>query len=267
MVKFLKILQQASSLCHENWLSHRAILASRNDVFEKLNATIQKQLPGQEYAYKSIDCILNDNKTVQYPNEFLNSIQTPDLQTHNLILKVGAPVILIRNIDAPRLCNCTRLIVKKLMQHVIQATVFSGCAKEPASRRMRLSCSNCGTITTTLWRRNNHGEPVFVMFCSLYYKLHNMNRPLAMRKAGIQTRKRKPKNSNNKASHLVNQTKLQLLECFGTLSVYITLQFPLCTINVVNQEYLGNTKGIFSSMDKLQNSSLYPNLMSPFSSK
>ncbi|GFV54584.1 ATP-dependent DNA helicase [Trichonephila clavipes] len=83
----------------------------------------------QEYAYKSTDCILNDDEAGQYPIEFLNSIQIPDLQAHNLILKVGAPIMLIRNIDAPRLCNGTRLIVKKLMQHVIQATVLTGCAK------------------------------------------------------------------------------------------------------------------------------------------
>ncbi|GFQ66027.1 ATP-dependent DNA helicase [Trichonephila clavata] len=113
----------------QDWFSHRAILASRNDVVEKLNVTIQKQLPEKEYAYKSIDCILNDDEAVQYPTEFLNSIQTPDLQGHNLILKVGAPIMLIRNIDAPRLCNGTRLIVKKLMQHVIQVTVLTGCAK------------------------------------------------------------------------------------------------------------------------------------------
>ncbi|GFU96285.1 ATP-dependent DNA helicase [Trichonephila clavipes] len=133
MVKFLKILQQASSICHvvklstlqtnfcprciltfkdQDWLSHRAILANRNDVVEKLNVTIQKQLLGQEYAYKSIDCIL---KAVQYPIKFLNYIQTLDLQAHNLILKVGAPIMLNQNIDAPRLCNGTRLIVKKLM--------------------------------------------------------------------------------------------------------------------------------------------------------
>ncbi|GFV42402.1 ATP-dependent DNA helicase [Trichonephila clavipes] len=90
----------------QDWLSHRKILASRNDVVEKLSVTIQKQLPGQEYAYKSTDCILNNDEAVQYPIEFLNSLQTPDL-----------------------LCNGTRLIVKKLMQHVIQVTVLTGCAK------------------------------------------------------------------------------------------------------------------------------------------
>ncbi|GFX95322.1 ATP-dependent DNA helicase [Trichonephila clavipes] len=89
----------------KDWLAHRAILASRDDVIQKLNVTIQKQLPLEEYTYKSIDYIHNDDEVVQYPIEFLNSIQTPDLQAHNLILKVCALIILIRNIDAPRLCN------------------------------------------------------------------------------------------------------------------------------------------------------------------
>lgn len=33
--------------------------------------------------------------------------------------------------------------------------------------------------------------------CGLYFKLHGVNRPLAMRKDGIQTRKRKPKKSGS----------------------------------------------------------------------
>lgn len=43
-----------------------------------------------------------------------------------------------------------------------------------ASRRIGLCCSNCGTTTTTLWRRNNEGEPV-CNACGLYYKLHNVS--------------------------------------------------------------------------------------------
>ncbi|KAK2145066.1 hypothetical protein LSH36_705g02012 [Paralvinella palmiformis] len=63
---------------------------------------------------------------------------------------------------------------------------------QSASRRVGLSCANCHTTTTTLWRRNTEGEPV-CNACGLYYKLHGVNRPLSMRKDGIQTRKRKPK--------------------------------------------------------------------------
>ncbi|PIK37952.1 Gata4/5/6 [Apostichopus japonicus] len=60
------------------------------------------------------------------------------------------------------------------------------------SRREGITCANCHTSTTTLWRRNKEGEPV-CNACGLYYKLHSVNRPLAMKKDGIQTRKRKPK--------------------------------------------------------------------------
>ncbi|XP_046668403.1 GATA-binding factor C-like isoform X2 [Homalodisca vitripennis] len=61
-----------------------------------------------------------------------------------------------------------------------------------ASRRMGLTCSNCSTSTTSLWRRNTMGEPV-CNACGLYFKLHGVNRPLTMKKDSIQTRKRKPK--------------------------------------------------------------------------
>ncbi len=70
---------------------------------------------------------------------------------------------------------------------------------QASSRRVGLCCTNCGTTTTTLWRRNNEGEPV-CNACGLYYKLHGVNRPLAMRKDGIQTRKRKPKNPAGSSS-------------------------------------------------------------------
>ncbi|XP_061551014.1 transcription factor GATA-6 isoform X1 [Phycodurus eques] len=63
------------------------------------------------------------------------------------------------------------------------------------SRRIGLSCANCQTSTTTLWRRNAEGEPV-CNACGLYTKLHGVPRPLAMKKEGIQTRKRKPKTLN-----------------------------------------------------------------------
>ncbi|PVD32644.1 hypothetical protein C0Q70_08088 [Pomacea canaliculata] len=69
---------------------------------------------------------------------------------------------------------------------------------EKSTRRMGLSCANCSTSTTTLWRRNSEGEPV-CNACGLYFKLHQVARPLSMKKDGIQTRKRKPKGSGSKS--------------------------------------------------------------------
>uniref|UniRef100_A0ABM5FBS7 Transcription factor GATA-4 n=1 Tax=Pogona vitticeps TaxID=103695 RepID=A0ABM5FBS7_9SAUR len=90
------------------------------------------------------------------------------------------------------LCNACGLYHK---MNGINRPLIKPQRRLSASRRIGLSCANCQTPTTTLWRRNAEGEPV-CNACGLYMKLHGVPRPLAMRKEGIQTRKRKPKNLN-----------------------------------------------------------------------
>ncbi|XP_063842785.1 mucin-5AC-like [Scylla paramamosain] len=63
-------------------------------------------------------------------------------------------------------------------------------------RRSSQICTNCHTTVTSLWRRNSQGDPV-CNACGLYFKLHNVNRPITMKKESIQTRKRKSKNRND----------------------------------------------------------------------
>ncbi|GFY60535.1 ATP-dependent DNA helicase [Trichonephila inaurata madagascariensis] len=126
----------------------------------------KKKVPVQEYAYKSIDCILKYDEAVQYPIEFLISIQNPDLQAHNLILKVCAPIILIRNIDTPRLCNDTRLIAKMLMQHVIQATELAYNHKITSNA----SKSTVSLFTTNMHLYNYSPELFLISECLKYSK-------------------------------------------------------------------------------------------------
>lgn len=64
--------------------------------------------------------------------------------------------------------------------------------EQKSTQRPGIQCSNCETRTTSLWRRNADGESV-CNACGLYQKLHNINRPLSMKKEVIQTRKRKSK--------------------------------------------------------------------------
>jgi hypothetical protein len=111
------------------WLCERAILAPKNNSVNAINLQIQQQLPGKDISYKSIDTVVDIDQAVQYSTEFLNSLEPPGMPPHNLVFKVGSPIMLLRNLDAPRLCNGTRLCVKSLMPHVIEATILTGCSK------------------------------------------------------------------------------------------------------------------------------------------
>ncbi|XP_011687822.1 PREDICTED: nitrogen catabolic enzyme regulatory protein-like isoform X3 [Wasmannia auropunctata] len=85
-------------------------------------------------------------------------------------------------------------------------------------RRAGVQCANCRTSNTTLWRRNNNGEPV-CNACGLYFKLHNVNRPLSMKKEGIQTRKRKPKSHSGITGNLPGPSGIHKTDMKSSLLV------------------------------------------------
>ncbi|GAB2295895.1 hypothetical protein Dimus_038387 [Dionaea muscipula] len=66
----------------------------------------------------------------RFPQEYLNSLDPAGLPPFKLDLKVGVPIILLRNI-APKegLCNGTRLLVVKCAGRVIQAQILTGDKK------------------------------------------------------------------------------------------------------------------------------------------
>uniref|UniRef100_A0A182PMG7 GATA-type domain-containing protein n=1 Tax=Anopheles epiroticus TaxID=199890 RepID=A0A182PMG7_9DIPT len=72
------------------------------------------------------------------------------------------------------------------------------------SQQKDMSCTNCGTTTTTIWRRNIRGEMV-CNACGLYFKLHGVNRPHTMRRDTIHTRRRRPKGDKSTRRKSVKQ--------------------------------------------------------------
>ena len=116
---------QANYINHA-WLRERAILAAKNIDIDAINFKIQQSLPGNEILFKSIDTVTDPDEAVNYPVEFLNSLDLPRTILHNLRLKIGSLIISLRNLNAPKLCNGTRLVIKKIMGNVLEATILNG---------------------------------------------------------------------------------------------------------------------------------------------
>lgn len=63
----------------------------------------------------------------EFTPEFLSSLTASGLPNHKIKLKVGTPIMLLRNLDQLEgLCNGTRLIVTRLANHVLEAKVVYG---------------------------------------------------------------------------------------------------------------------------------------------
>jgi ATP-dependent exoDNAse (exonuclease V) alpha subunit len=76
-----------------------------------------------EMVYHSFDCAVDDPHNY-YPEEFLNTLTPNGLPPHVLKLKIGCPVILLRNIDpANGLCNGTRLIIRGFQKNTIDTEI------------------------------------------------------------------------------------------------------------------------------------------------
>ncbi|XP_015949952.1 uncharacterized protein LOC107474829 [Arachis duranensis] len=94
-----------------SFFQDRAILAPTVDNVEEINNYIVDLLPGEEKNYLNADSICgsdaySDVDVDWITVEFLNQIRCSGLPNHSLKLKIGVPIILLRNIDPTGgLCN------------------------------------------------------------------------------------------------------------------------------------------------------------------
>jgi ATP-dependent DNA helicase PIF1 len=117
----------------------------------------------EQREYLSADSIADDGQGGMYPTEFLNSLNFSGVPPHKLVLRVGCPIILLRNLTGG-LANGTRLIVKRLGDRVIEAEVATGPAKGEVVCIPRLAITPSDTnMRFTLRRLQFPVRPAFAM--------------------------------------------------------------------------------------------------------
>ncbi|XP_052626711.1 uncharacterized protein LOC111893441 [Lactuca sativa] len=145
-----------------SYFQERAILAPKNEVVQQINDRLLALFPGDELEYLSSDSLCqsefvhNQFDPNLYSPDILNGLKVSGLSNHKLILKVGVPVMLLRNIDQKNgLCNGTRLQVKSLGKRVIEAIIISGTniGKQTFIPRMSLSPSGKKKVPFKFQRR------------------------------------------------------------------------------------------------------------------
>ncbi|XP_022028245.1 uncharacterized protein LOC110929395 [Helianthus annuus] len=116
-----------------DYFSERAILAPKNEVVHEINDRLLALFPGEEVECLNSDSLcpteeINDPLHQDlYNPDVLNSVKVSGLPNHRLVLKLGVPVMLLRNIDPQNgLCNGTRLQITRLGKRVIEAEILSG---------------------------------------------------------------------------------------------------------------------------------------------
>ncbi|XP_050339695.1 uncharacterized protein LOC126766034 [Bactrocera neohumeralis] len=112
-----------TNMRNREWLCERAILAPTNEMVGQINEQIMSR-SGDIVEFFSVDTAMDTEQVTSYPVEFLNSLELSGVPSN----KLGVPVLLRRNLDAPR--NGTRLQVTYLGRNIVKAIIMTGMEKE-----------------------------------------------------------------------------------------------------------------------------------------
>nr|XP_018910130.1 PREDICTED: uncharacterized protein LOC109039193 [Bemisia tabaci] len=111
------------------WFEERAILSPTNDRGMEINDKIMLRFHERTVTYVSVDSTVETEDALHYPAEFLNSLTPSGTPPHILTLKEKSPIIMLRNLLPPILCNGTRLQIIALRKNTIEAKILTGDGK------------------------------------------------------------------------------------------------------------------------------------------
>lgn len=111
----------------------RMILSPRNSDVTDLNTRILDMMPGEAESLLSVDSVVDEAGAddgisgSNIPPEFLRTLDPSGLPPGDLKLKLGSPLILLRNLCPARgLCNGTRMILLRMSRRVLEVKLIGG---------------------------------------------------------------------------------------------------------------------------------------------
>ncbi|KAH9101192.1 hypothetical protein Ae201684P_007376 [Aphanomyces euteiches] len=160
----------------KSYFGCRAILAPKHSVVADINTTLLERLTSDgEMTYLSADSVAekgnSDSDACEFPIEFLNFIDINNFPSHKLHLKVGCPIILLRNLcTSEGMCNGTRLIVLELKTRCIKAQIMSGSHKNKIVYIPRTTTIHDGEQNNYPFELRRRQFPVQVAFAMTIHK-------------------------------------------------------------------------------------------------
>jgi ATP-dependent DNA helicase PIF1 len=99
-----------------------------------------------------------------YGKEFLNNLKFPGIPDHELRLKIGRPVMLMRNINqSAGLCNVTRMKITQLGKRFIGAQIITGTNAGEKVYMPRVIMSPTESPCPFLLKRRQYAISIFLL--------------------------------------------------------------------------------------------------------
>lgn len=225
-------LSTVGSLPAPEYFRDRAILAPRNDDVRALNETILNLLPGEERSFQSADSYSIESpcqiQNQDIPLEFLHTLNASGLPIANLRLKIGCPIIILRNIDTKRgLCNGTRATILHMSNRLLEVKLLNGDHAGESALIPRITLSPNLTGHDSVVKLNRRQFPVQLALAMTVNKAQGQT----VQRIGIDLRK-------SVFAHGQLYVALTRVTSSTNVSVLLSPLTPNETLNVVYPEIL-----------------------------
>jgi len=116
-----------------HYFADRTILSCLNSDVDSLNNNALEAFPGPVQLFQSADSVPTseqhggDDPMLNYPVEYLNEINCSGVPLSKLEIKLGCPVIVLKNLDAANgVCNGSRGILRRYRHRVMEVELITG---------------------------------------------------------------------------------------------------------------------------------------------